>query len=129
MEIPVKISWENISNLLCNALEGGSNYWYNIEEMHAPEDYSSVRSSENMIHSHLDYPCNPGGYLVFSSLEDDEINGQSRWVLDGASIYYGLKIMAEKYPKHFGDFIADNDDAITGDVFLQCCLFGEMIYG
>jgi hypothetical protein len=27
------------------------------------------------------------------------------------------------------DFIDENDDAITADVFLQFCLFGDVIYG
>jgi len=25
--------------------------------------------------------------------------------------------------------LSDNDDDGTGDVFLQCCLFGEIVYG
>jgi hypothetical protein len=45
-----------------------------------------------------------------------------------AAIKSGLKVMAEKYPHHWQDFVSENDDAITGDVFLQCCLFGEIVY-
>mgnify|MGYP001581140220 CR=1 FL=1 len=41
----------------------------------------------------------------------------------------GLTAMAKKEPKHFADFIKEDDDQITADVFLQCCLFGEVIYG
>jgi hypothetical protein len=37
--------------------------------------------------------------------------------------------MAQAYTRHFADFINQNDDAITGDVFLQCCLLGEVLYG
>jgi len=37
--------------------------------------------------------------------------------------------MAEKYPRHFHNFLEENDDAETGDVFIQCCLFGEIVYG
>jgi hypothetical protein len=48
--------------------------------------------------------------------------------LDMAAIKNGLKVMAEKYPHHWQDFVSENDDAITGDVFLQCCLFGEIVY-
>ncbi len=28
-----------------------------------------------------------------------------------------------------GDMLAENDDATTGDVFLQCALFGELVFG
>lgn len=33
-----------------------------------------------------------------------------------------------KNGKHYGDFIKQNDDAITGEVFLQCLAFGEIRY-
>jgi len=39
------------------------------------------------------------------------------------------KVMHDDYPSHYGDAISENDDAGTGDVYLQCCLFGEVIYG
>jgi hypothetical protein len=41
----------------------------------------------------------------------------------------GLEIMAEKYPRHFGDILDNLYDANAGDIFLQCCCFGECKYG
>jgi hypothetical protein len=41
----------------------------------------------------------------------------------------GLEIMATKYARHFADLVSENDDADTHDVFLQCALFGEVVYG
>jgi hypothetical protein len=41
----------------------------------------------------------------------------------------GLNIMAENYPKHLTAIIEENDDAITGDVLLQCSLLGDVVYG
>jgi hypothetical protein len=38
------------------------------------------------------------------------------------------KDLATKYPRHFADLVNENTDAITADVLLQCCLFGELIY-
>jgi hypothetical protein len=37
--------------------------------------------------------------------------------------------MVEKYPRHYADFKDGDEDASTGDVFLQCCIFGEVVYG
>jgi hypothetical protein len=37
--------------------------------------------------------------------------------------------MSEKFPEHWADFINENDDAITGDIFVQCCVFGDTVYG
>ena len=66
------------------------------------------------------------------NLKNSDIDYQNEppWKrLDLNAIKKGLQIMAEKYPRHMGDFLNENDDADTGDVFLQCCLFGEAIYG
>lgn len=120
-----EITLDRISSLLCSAFEGGSNYWYQIDKFIKPETMS-FRTDEGQIYRHLDYPLNEGGALIISDIEDEE-NETKR--LDMDAIKKGLQIMAEKYPRHMGDFLNDNDDADTGDVFLQCCLFGEAIYG
>lgn len=49
--------------------------------------------------------------------------------LTRASIAAGIVCMATRYATHFGDMLAENGDATTGDVLLQCALFGDLIYG
>ena len=120
-----EITLDRISNLLCSAFEGGSNYWYQIDKFIKPENLS-FRTDEEQIYRHLDYPLNEGGALIISDLEGDEDEPKR---LDLNAVKKGLQIMAEKYPRHMGEFLNDNDDAETGDVFLQCCLFGDAIYG
>lgn len=125
------ISIARCGNLLCSAFEGGSNYWYMIESFHAPRRFDRHTMS-GKIFKHIDYPTNPGGYLVLSASCDGEAylhNGDSKWRLDIAALQRGLQVMHDKYPSHYADFLAENDDAITGDVFLQCCLFGETVFG
>ena len=57
------------------------------------------------------------------------------FVLDIDSIQKGLEIMAEKYPSQWKIFIDENDDkwsrhpAVTSDIFGQCVVYGEIIYG
>ena len=41
----------------------------------------------------------------------------------------GLELMRDEYPHHFADLVGEEDDLITGDVFLQLATFGEVIYG
>jgi hypothetical protein len=119
------ISLERISDLLCSAFEGGSNYWYVINEFVEPKALT-FRTDKDQVYRHLDYPLNEGGALVVGDMEDEDSEDKR---LDLEAIERGLKIMAEKYPRHMLDFINENEDADTGDVFLQCCLFGEAIYG
>jgi hypothetical protein len=77
---------------------------------------------EPRVYQHIDYPLNAGGSLIITSYEDpDGINGVKAWRFDLEAAQRGLQLMAEKYPHHYADFMAENDDATTGDVFLQLC--------
>jgi hypothetical protein len=120
---------EQISDVLCSAFEGGSNSWYWIDQFIAPASWDFV-SEPSLLpgerHWPCDYPLNPGGALVISSTIDQERPGV-RLELD--VIQRGLNILVEKYPWHFANILSENADAETGDVLLQCCLFGEIIYG
>ena len=37
--------------------------------------------------------------------------------------------MKKEYPSHYADLVEENDDAETGDIWLQLAVFGEVIYG
>lgn len=131
IEITIKtvIPLQRISDLLCSAFEGGSNYWYEIKKFNRPPALT-FRTDPDRIYRHLDYPLNPGGSLIIATNEGDEINGKKEWTLDLESIKKGLEILQEKYPvNHWADFIGENDDANTGDAFLQCCCFGDIELG
>lgn len=116
---------QRVSDLLCCALEGGSNYWYTISKFVEPSKIE-FRTNGEEIFKHLDYPLNKGGQLLIEDLEGD---ATLRGVVDLPNIEKGLRIMKDKYPRHFDDYMKENEDAITGDVFLQCVCFGEVIFG
>jgi len=100
------IPQQRVEDLLCNAFEDGSAYW-------AEADGDHTQAFE------------PGGVIV---REFEEFLAPDL-VLNVAAIQSGLAIMEEKYPIHFANFLNEDDDAETGDVFLQCCLLGEIVYG
>ncbi len=115
---------ESIQDLLCSALEsGGSSYWSNIDSFIYPS--GETKDSLGIKYEHLELPFK-GGTIVFTDLEDPK---REKMRLTLESISYGLQIMANKFPKHFADFISEDYDMVTGDVFLQCCLFKAVIYG
>lgn len=128
---------ERIRGLLCCAFEGGSNYWYMIDKCNYPPGLTSAdyqeggkgQDGKSYWHWAELVPTQVGGSLIISSKEGDKINGAKKWVLDREAIERGLEVMREKVPYQYGQFMAENDDADTGDAFLQCCLFGEMVYG
>lgn len=119
------IELQRISDLLCCALEGGSNYWYMIEAYKQPMMWDFDSNETEGKHYAQDYPLNAGGALKISDMEDDD---KIYW-LNMDAIKKGLQVMADKFPVHFGDFLGEDEDAATGDIFLQCCLFGDIIYG
>jgi hypothetical protein len=130
VKVTHEIKLEDVANLLVSAFEGGSNYWYNIKEVIKPKDedlYRSFRENGELEYfpKYISYPLSEGGALVIEDSEDC----QAPSLLNLVSIQVGLRLMATKHPEHFENFISDNADADTGDVFLQLCLFGEIVFG
>ena len=114
---------ERIADLLCCGFEGGVNYWCQIVGFKEP-DKVERQAYPDRLYKHLDYPMNPGGQVIIKACDE-----KTRRVLDLAAIDRGLQVMANKYPRHFANWLAENDDAETGDVFIQCCVLGEVVYG
>jgi hypothetical protein len=134
----VPITEEQIKNLICEAFEGGSNYWCHIVGYKFPdgivfEDFreggrfgppeASIGSLDYWHPSQL-IPLHEGCAIVIQADDD-----KHRHRLDRIALFCGLQVMADKYPHHWANVVDENDDAETGDVFLQCCLFGELVYG
>ena len=126
-EAKINVDPKRIADLLVCAFEGGSNYWYMIVDYIEPPG-EVFKSTGDQVFKHCDYPLSEGGGVVIKDIEDDDEDAKT-YTLNIETIKRGLAIMSAKYPNHFADFMNENDDAETGDVFLQCCLFGEIVYG
>jgi hypothetical protein len=120
------VTKEQLSSLLTSAFEGGSNYWCELNRKITPSKWEFVTEPKASKHYLEDYPLNPGGALLLTDKLEEE---SSPYRLDWEQLQKGLQIMADKYPESFLLIINENDDANTGDCFLQCCIFGEEIYG
>lgn len=138
MDLTITITDKDIAGLLCTGFEGGmTRHWCRIMKSRKPklvqpvlETGTATRKPE--VWPFYDYPLLDGGATI-CRLDDGDTKDTDRkytpLVLDRTAIERGLKLMQEKHPRHFGDFLSGNDDAITGDVFIQCCLLGTVIYG
>lgn len=126
MRANVEVSEDEIENLIVSALEGGSNYWYQIVRQREPRKFL-FRSDAKKIFSHIDYPMNPGGSLTIRSTEEPE---RAARTLSLTTIKRGVKALAasKEYRHHFTDILKEDTDQTTGDVFLQFCLYGEVLY-
>lgn len=109
-KVTVEITDEQIAYLLCSAREGGSNYWARFG--HAP------------------YNTAAGSILPLKlPVKIDDIEEGKSYRLDRGNVHKGCKLFVTKGARHYADMVNDHADASTGDVFLQLCIFGELIYG
>lgn len=133
----ITISDDQIKGLLCTGFEGGIAYWAEVIEYQygssglTYQDFQKGGSQQSPNPTDYWHPCEliplvPGCAVILGDLEDPS---RKPVRLDREAIERGLQLMADKYPRHFSDFLAENDDATTGDVFIQLCVFGEIIYG
>ena len=144
----IEVTEKQLSNLLCDAFEDGSNYWistiqYFYKGKHMTADQirkalkgkmptcgdGSLTTKDLDDPAYLWLPFLKGGEVrIFVADEGDEFSGKV-FILDKEHITLGLIKFSNFHKSHFANFISENDDAITGDVFLQCCLFGDVIFG
>jgi hypothetical protein len=104
---------QTLRDLLCTAVEGGSNYWATFSDAERTEDldYLSVRVREHEAH---------GDKRALSRVVTAEDLAVGLQRLTKASF--------EAAMQHFADALT-NHDATTADVVLQMTVFGDVVYG
>lgn len=110
--IGIDISEGIVWDQLTTAFEGGSNYWIQF-----------IKPTLNEYEYIQDVPFDDKAELYIKASGDDKM-----YVLNRASLTEGLKVMYNLYPRQFSKVILNAGDADTGDIFLQCCLFGRVVY-
>lgn len=122
------VTVQRIADLLCCGFEGGVGYWCQIIGYKIPDNPRPILTKDKdyiIIVKHVDYPLT-GGAVICTETDTEE---PKKLVLDETSIRHGLQLLQEKSPYHWNNFIEENEDAVTGDVFIQYCLLGDIVYG
>ncbi len=123
-----EVTAQQICDLVVTAFEGGSNYWIDKARLGWPGALDAMRIglvlakpwyATTALYETRDWSIN-----VFVSEEDGKA-----YILDRASAEHGLRILGAEYHDHLLEIIEDNADANTADAFLQCALFGEIVFG
>ena len=131
----IEIDSDRVRDLLVTAFEGGSSYWYaDLEPGRKPTSPDTTKYGA----WHAVYPTT-GGSVTFADAEDAyhgsdgkpfvSTDAKGRYLLDATAIKRGFSAMSDAYPLRFAHWQTEDDDAEDADVFLQCCIFGEVIYG
>jgi hypothetical protein len=137
-KVTQEVSEEFVKTQLCNAFEGGSNYWAKNIDYCLPKgiDISEfreggVRQGDKYWHWSQLIPLVEGcEVLIEDDVQRHEMQSDDYVLsLDREKIQRGLQVMNDKFPEHWNSAHDGGGDGWTGDVFLQCCLFGDVIYG
>jgi hypothetical protein len=111
-KVTTVISLKQVEDLMILACEGGSNYW--------AYDMAALKGKGSYV------DCITHGFKITDQQEDGT---KKRYTVSPAKVKKALSLMSSRYPKHFADMFTEDTDTNTGDVFLQLCVFGEVIYG
>ena len=119
MKIQITVEDDRIVDLLSVGLEQGIHYWAEYQYGYQSGTPSpSIRLTPRRFTS-----------ITRTPEPNDPPDLPLTWKITAAAQARGLAVMAEKYPRHFGDFMRGDEDADTGDVFVQCATIGEVIFG
>jgi hypothetical protein len=118
VKVEFDIPDERISDLLCSAFEGGSGYWINGLKV--------ARQPDTPVRYMSEVPMAGGALKI---VPYDPENAPTPLLLNEENCRQGLRLLAQSFPKHIQDVIEENDDAGTGDAFLQMAVFGEIVFG
>lgn len=125
-EVKLTVTKERIADLLIGFFENSNLWGWRITGYAHPD----IPEEDFKIHDqkYSDYPLTENGAVIIAVPGEKEraIRGPHR--LDWARIRLGLSTFAATAPTHFGDWLSEQDDAITADVFMQCCLFGKEVF-
>lgn len=126
MEIKFNISDKLISDLLCTALEGGSNYWYLLRNVDTKHFVKGDTYVDNLMRSFIadkDYK------LDVYDIESDEDEPDLLGSVNYRDMEWAISEMALEYPKMYANIIAEQYDADDADVWFQLATMGEIVFG
>ena len=119
IERTVKVTAEDIDDIMCSALEGGINYWCNKAEVVGK--YLGEYASEQI---------SRGGTLKLHDSEEDEVYELTlEKFLKGIQLAIQHNYYADYDWCNGNELDTCNVDASVADVIIQLSLFSDVIYG
>lgn len=122
----VEVSPVRVCDLIVGALEGGSAYWMTdflpSYPFPMPKNNGIVWYANNNLWV-------PGAETEARVRHCDMEKGDPSLPFNVERINFALHAMAANYTWHWSNFVQENDDAETADVFMQLAVLGEVVYG
>ena len=127
VEIKVKITKQDIDDIMCTALEGGINYW--ASEAEVPENERVAEWGHEQISRggklliHVDEPFDDDNTEVYELTLEKFLGGFKMWMMD-----YGRSTGVID-DGSTGELDTSCIDAADADSIVQYALFGELVFG
>jgi hypothetical protein len=126
---------EHLTDLLSVATYG--NEWPVVKAFKSDADKGLFENCECREDKWAEALLHGKGVVVYDLYDEDaedfdgdgEFPESAKHHITIVEVQKGLELMRDKYPRHYADLVEEEDDAITGDVWLQLAVFGELIYG
>jgi hypothetical protein len=121
--IPLSIdglTWRKITDQIVTAIEGGSGYWATSFK---PVDPNSVKTDVSPWYD--DEKIWSGPFKI--AVRDGEEEKTVFFTPEGMK--KGLQWLADNYLWRIEEIVKETGDAETADVFLQACIFQDIVYG
>lgn len=142
--IQVKITKEDVLDIICSAVNGGVGYWGTTSAN--DEDYSEAKKHLVEQGADLKDVCYEEVFaqILFDgkSLEITDIENDKKYFLSLEKLFIGLrKAIEEGYYPHYNWFVPEGDgfgewhletsqiDSEVSDVIIQLAVFGQVVYG
>lgn len=142
--IQVRITKEDVLDIICSAVNGGIGYWGVISAN--DEDYSEAKKHLVEQGANLKDICYEEVFaqILFDgkSLEITDIEKDETYLLSLEKLFIGLrKAIEESYYSHYNWYVPEGDgfgewqlnccqiDSEVADIIIQLSLFGEVLFG
>lgn len=122
----IEVPAQRIADLMITAIEGGIGYWASAVKLVSA---GGAEVKEKPWYADPTLYEDPDMSLVVVEDEASTAGASPRHVIGRKELLNGLAIMQAKYPAAFADFMTENEDAETADMWLQCAALGDVVYG
>jgi hypothetical protein len=131
LNVSYNITLEHFDNIICAALEGGSNYWCKLKFSEFRDQLQDRRDNENPngLHTIEKIALTLFGNAQFYFNVYDCVSNELIGKVSQKSFLRGLRIAARKYPQIFQKLLEEQFDAGDADTIFQLAAMGKVVYG
>lgn len=117
-QFQISVREELLANVLCSGIESGA-----IRSWCSRVEYVGKGFDQRGVFAKYLLPFNDGA-IEFTESRTEVIH-----TLDHAALIRGVQAVLNHYPHHVGAVLGGHQqDAVTGNVLIQCALFDEVVY-